>query len=343
LKKDYIGVSDCEEGDILAEAVRSKYGAIVAVKNTTINKYIKSKFYDMGIERIWVYQIENSKDTSVGGFQKRYRKNVLEIKEIISGLGRGENLDIKKLKSISESLYREINKNKSIVNCLNMVKSADEYTYTHSINVAFYCMLIGKWMKLSENEIKEVIQAGLLHDVGKAQVSVDILNKKTRLLPEEFEEMKKHTIYGYNIVKGLKELSEDIRKSVLMHHEREDNSGYPIGVHGNQLNLYSKIVAVSDVYDAMTSDRVYKKRTSPFAAFEMFSTVGIGRFDTRVVRAFQTNLAVNYIGEKVLMNSGDIGEIVYVPPYRASEPIVRINSDYIDLSRNSCLKIKCML
>ena len=133
---------------------------------------------------------------------------------------------------------------------LNEEKDFDEYTYTHSLNVALYAMLIGKWLRLDNNSIKNVIKAGVLHDIGKTKVPIEILNKKARLSDEEFDIIKKHTFYGYDLVRSTDCVSDEVCEAVLLHHEREDKSGYPYGIGGRQLGLYAKIVAVADVYDA---------------------------------------------------------------------------------------------
>lgn len=343
----YITVSDCEDGHILAKDVINDRGAILVVKNTAMNNYIKDKLMDIGIRNIWIYEplrksTKQLEDVSLLESKENYIKNVLTIKEVINDLAAGKRMDMKKVKQISGSIYSEINKANHIVKCFGELKSTDEYTYAHSINVSFYAMLIGKWLNLSEREIKDAILAGLLHDIGKTRIPVEILNKKGRLRPEEFELIKKHTVYGYYIVKKIDELSEDIRRVVLMHHEREDKSGYPLSIKGDQINSYSKIIAVADVFDAMVSDRIYKKGVTPFEVFEMFQTVGVKGFDIKIMQIFLTNMSAYYIGSEVLMNTGAVGEIVHVPPYNITKPIVKIDATYVDLSRDDDLKISNM-
>lgn len=217
--------------------------------------------------------------------------------------------------------------------------NADEYTYTHSVNVAFYSALMAKWLKYSEREIKRVIEAALLHDVGKIKVPSALLNKIGKLLPDEFEEIKKHAIYGYEMVSEIKELSSEVKKAVLMHHEREDRSGYPFKAGAEDINQYSKIVAIADVFDAMTTDRVYKKGVSPFDAFFMFQTTGQESFDIKIVGTFLGNICACYTGTNVLISTGDIGRVVYIPPHNISRPVIKVASGYLDFSRDESLKI----
>ena len=223
------------------------------------------------------------------------------------------------------------------------MKEKDQYTFTHSINVALYSMLIAKWLELSEKQITGVIQAGVLHDIGKTKIKPEILNKKGPLLPEEFEQIKQHPIYSYQIIKDIPQISKKTLAGVIMHHERENGTGYPLGVSGKHIPLYAKTIAVADVYDALTSERVYKKRVTPFETFREFEKIGYGEFDVKIMLTFLANIANFYIGSKVKMNTGEIGEIVFVPPYSISKPIVSCGGKYIDLAKDPSYAIEEMI
>ncbi len=130
---------------------------------------------------------------------------------------------------------------------------------------------------------------------------------------------------------------------MLLHHERIDGSGYPFGYSNVSISLLAKIVSVADVYDAMTQNRVYKKKATPFDAFEMFLTIGESIFDTTVLNAFLKNMATFFVGANVILSSGDTGQIVYVPPQNILSPIISVGSKYINLSQESSVKILSML
>ena len=182
--------------------------------------------------------------------------------------------------------------------------------------------------------------AGLLHDVGKSQIPNEILNKKGQLTDAEFEIMKRHTVYGYEIIKNYKEISFDVKRAVIMHHEKEDGTGYPFKIKGNQKNLYSKILTVADIFDAMTSERVYKERQTPFTAFKELENVGFDTVDPKVMMVLFENMPSYYVGSKVKMKNGDIGEIVYVPNLCAYAPVVKVNDDFFDFSNEKQAFIK---
>lgn len=144
--------------------------------------------------------------------------------------------------------------------------------------------------------------------------------------------MKSHSGIGYNLIKYLSDISQPIKEAVLSHHERLDGSGYPNGLIGDEISLYAKIIAIADVYDAMTQNRVYKKRVTPFETFETFKSFGIGIFDIAILNIFLKNIAVHYTGLNVVFDNGECGEIVYVPPYDITKPIILNGSNFIDLS-----------
>lgn len=347
IKKD---INTCSQGDILARDIYNDAGVLMVSCNTQLNPYILNSLREKGIRELFVYESipeinEVKEKIHINEFKQEYDNNVSQIKEVLNDIVTGKRLDLNKIEKISDSLYRNVKSNFSIIECVSEMKSADEYTYAHSVNVALYAMLIGNWCGLQASQIYELILAGMLHDIGKAKIPDQILNKRGPLEPDEFEIMKKHTIYGYNICKDLAEISNDVKKTVLMHHEKVNGKGYPLGVPGDKINLYSKIVSVADVYDALTSERVYKKRKTPFETFTEFELIGIGTgvFDTKILLTFLANISSYYTGSKVKINTGETGEVVYVPPHSISTPVVRVGNNYMDLGHLQNIKIVEMI
>ncbi|WHH61351.1 HD-GYP domain-containing protein [Petroclostridium sp. X23] len=341
-------VSLCNIGDVLAEDIINDNGVTLVARHTVVNSYIKDRLSEIGISSVWLYKpdvlTDNQKcEERFNQFKESYKESVLAARQILQEISINGTVNYHKLETISKTIHQNIIQSGHIIKCLAEVRDVDEYTYTHCVNVAFYSMLIAKWLNLSETKIQEVIQAGLLHDIGKVKVPCEILNKISKFTSEEFEVMKKHSDYGYEMIKGIVNINENIKNAIIQHHERIDGSGYPKGLMGDSIEIYAKIVAVADVYDAMTQNRVYKKKVSPFEAFQMFLTTGISYFDTTVLTAFLKNLAVNYTGTKVLLNNGETGEIVYIPPQDIACPIVEVKSRYIDLSREKDIRVMMVL
>lgn len=340
LNKFKVNTIDCDNSYILAEDIYSYNDVKFISKDTPINSYIKSKLLTSGIGKVNVYKKNEAKQQipkkrEYEEFKAEYEENVLKLKDLIVGACNGKKIDQEAIQNMTQNIYDDIVNTDCLIKYAGNIKDKDEYTFYHSMNVAFYGMLIAKWMNLSEEQIKEVISAGLLHDLGKIKIKDSILNKPGRLTDEEFEEMKKHPLYGYETVKDDPTIKDDIKNVILQHHERINGTGYPYGIKADQMGLYSRIISIADVYDAMTSDRVYKKRKPPFRAFEMFGSEGISIFDTDILRVFLSNINVYFIGAEVLLSDGRKGEIVYIPPNNLLQAIVKINNDYIEVSRGS--------
>lgn len=344
----FTAIVDCKEGDILADSVFNKLGAAIVSENTVLNEYIINKLVEMGVQQVKTYNEYTeaycwNESHIYRQIKESYKESILDIKYIVNELAAGKPLNVEKINNISSAMYCGIHDSCQVLRALNEEKELDEYTYTHSLNVALYAMLIGKWLRLDEDSIKNIIRAGVLHDIGKIKVPVEILNKKARLSNEEFEVIKKHPLHGYDLAKSTGCLPEEVCEAILSHHEREDKSGYPYGIGSEKINIYTKIITVADVYDAMTSDRIYKKRATPFNVFEMFQTTGVKNFDPKIVKAFLNNLSACYVGSKVMLNTGEVGEVVYIPPHNITEPIINIGFKYIDMSRYGEKNILCMV
>ncbi|AKN29669.1 phosphohydrolase [Clostridium carboxidivorans P7] len=346
--KKCVLVSECKIGDIIAQKIVSKYGATIAVENTVINNYIIKKLATFETKYIWIYSIDKDElpkidKTSFSDVKKNYKTNIIEINQVVNDLCKGKKVEVNKIDKISNSIYKNINDEYYIVKCLSELRDSEEYVYTHSVNVSFYGMLLSKWLCLTKKDINQIVVAGLLHDIGNVKVPIEILNKKGKVDVEEFDEIKKHPIYGYNMVKDTSIVSDVVKEVILMHHERMNSTGYPLGKDGDELSIYCKIIAVVDAYDAITSDRTYRKRRTPFEAFEILKNNSMEYFDIHVMDTFLENIAACYVGSKVLLTNDEEGEILYVPPHCITNPVVSIGERYIDLSKESDIKVKAML
>jgi putative nucleotidyltransferase with HDIG domain len=348
MNKKVIFIKDCNIGDFLAKDVLNKHGAVIVPKNTRINSYIKNKLCSRENEQVCIYNHPPIKtfDKIADTFKKfelKYRNNINIYKELICELAKGQKLNSGKFNKLCDFVLNSIDESGNIIHLLQKVKAADEYTHSHCINVSFYAMLIGKWMKLSPSDMKKIVSAGLLHDIGKLFISDSILNNPEKLTPAEFHIMKQHPMYGYTFLKEIGTLNNDIIQAVLTHHEREDGSGYPFSLKSHEISIYSKIIAVADTYDAITSDRVYKKRSSPFAAFKLINHECFNSLDTTITNTFIKNLSAFYTGSKVILKCGRIGEIAFVPPNNISSPVIQIEDLFYDLSKEKELEIDCIV
>ena len=331
---------ECDNNEVLSEDIYDLEGSVLVGKNASITPYIIEKLESSRIMSVPVYpSIDETSGTNDLNFNGVYKEGVLALKEIINCLVIGEDIDSEQIKEISNTLYEEIQNNNLILDQIKKFKSENKYTYNHSVNVALYSLLIGKWIGLNEIEMKKVVKAGLLHDIGKTKIAPEIISKKGKLTKKEFETIKTHSEIGYEMSKAIPNIDEDVRQAILSHHEREDGSGYPCGLKGNKINLYAKILAIADVYDALTSERVYKDKSTPFEAIEEFRKMGMHSFDIKILNVFFKSIIQYYVNSKVKTNNGEVGEIVFIPPNDITKPVIRLENSYVELSRNSNIKI----
>lgn len=351
MNKEIRHVEDCVPGLIVAEDIY-KSSTLIMPKNSQIGNETLAKLKAFGVDQIAVY-VPTDRQEQVAEqppvpdprreFKQQYRENVGRIKTVLHDLAAGRELEWEQMEGVFDSAYTQVVENYSLIESINEMRKADAYLYTHGLNVSLYGGLIARWMRLPEEEVRIVIQAGVLHDIGKAKIPPEILNKKGPLSPEEMEQIKKHTALGYSLVKTYQDLSEEVKEAILMHHERVNGTGYPLGITGEYLSIYTKIIMVADVYDALTSERVYKKRTTPFDTFLELEKMGYEHFDPQVMMVFLNNIASYYTGAKVRLNTGEIGEIACILPQNISKPLVIVNGKCIDLSREPHYRVVEML
>lgn len=226
-----------------------------------------------------------------------------------------------------------------VFDMIHNMRQIDDSTYAHCINVSLICRIMAKWLKFSEEDTNILTLGGLLHDIGKLSIPDSIINKKGKLTSEEFEVMKQHTTNGYEVLLN-KGLDQRIVNCALMHHERCDGSGYPKGLQGSEIDDFAKIVAIADVYEAMTAARVYRGPQCPFKVITMFENEGLQKYDPQYILTFLERIASSYMNNTVRLSDGRIGEIILINPNILSKPVVRCKDEYIDLSKNPSLYIE---
>ncbi|HOO27049.1 MAG TPA: HD-GYP domain-containing protein [Lachnospiraceae bacterium] len=227
----------------------------------------------------------------------------------------------------------------SVFDMLHNMRQYDDFTYMHCINVSLICNIFAKWLKLPESDVKTLTLCGLLHDVGKLMIPDNIIRKPSRLSPLEYNIIKTHTLQGYNILKEYP-IDENIKESALMHHERCDGSGYPLGLSGDKINPYAKIVAIADVYDAMTAARIYRGPLCPFKVISIFETEGLQKYDSKYILTFLEHIAATYLNNRVRLSNGREGDVVFMNKNCLSKPMIQCGNDFIDLSRETNLYIE---
>lgn len=227
----------------------------------------------------------------------------------------------------------------SVFSMMQNMRSYDDATYVHCLNVALICNIFSRWLNFTNEQTRIATACGLLHDIGKMTIDKSIIQKPDKLTENEYEIIKQHTVAGYNLLKDY-HIDLHIKNAALLHHERCDGSGYPYGLKRNQIDSYAKMVAIADVYDAMTASRAYRDALCPFEVMSVFEKEGLEKYDTRFLMTFVDNIENTYLLNRVRLSNGKEGEIIFIHRNRPDKPTVKCGMDFIDLSIQKDLYIK---
>ncbi len=276
-------------------------------------------------------------------FQKNFEEEAVQFKDQVNDVVRhNKPLDVESMMAPVYALVDNSSGPSNVFDMLHSLRQYDDATYVHCINVALICSCLAKWMRLSEEEILIAMQAGLLHDIGKLLIPGEIITKPSKLTEDEYHIVQTHTRQGYDILKNLP-INEHIKYAALMHHELCDGSGYPLGLTGDKIDSVAKIVAIADVYDATTSARVYRGPQCPFVAIGLFENEGLQKYDTRAIMTFLSNVVNTYLLNRIRLNNGIEGEIVFINPDHLARPTIKAGNSYIDLAQNPDMYIETII
>ncbi|WP_378956326.1 HD-GYP domain-containing protein [Pelosinus sp. sgz500959] len=273
-------------------------------------------------------------------FCNQYDETMSQIKKTFATMRDSKEAPFQELKQLADQSIFPMLESVGVINHLQMIGQQDDYTFQHSVNVAVICGMLGKWLGYTGAALTDLVLAGLLHDIGKTQIPLDILNKPGALSAQETEIMKNHSMLGYKLIKDNKNLSPNIIYAVLQHHERMDGSGYPFKVTKDKWHEYARIVAVADTYAAMTAQRVYHDKDTPFAVVESMNNEMFNKLDPHICTVFLNNVRNYFVGNFVQLSDGRRAEVVYLGQFIASRPTVCTqDGQFIDLERNKNISI----
>ena len=222
----------------------------------------------------------------------------------------GKAVSTEAVGELVEEITLSVMRNPGALISLARLKTADDYTYMHSVAVCALMASLARQLGLSEQEIREAGMAGLLHDLGKAMMPMDVLNKPGKLTDDEFRIIKNHPVEGHRLLVEAKSASDIVLDVCRHHHEKVDGSGYPDKLAGDQISLYAKMGAVCDVYDAITSNRPYKKGWDPAESIQKMSQWSKGHFDEHVFQAFVKSIGIYPVGSLVKLSSGRLAVVL---------------------------------
>lgn len=268
-------------------------------------------------------------------FRSEFDDNLGKFKNSLNDVvKKNAPLDVDGMLEDTLSLLAKSHGSINVFDMLHNMREYDDLTFAHCLNVALICNVFAGWLGMSESEIQLATQCGLLHDIGKLKMPEDIIKKPSRLTDNEYRIIKTHPQEGYQILQQYN-LNEHVLNSALMHHERCDGFGYPMGLPASKIDPFAQMVAIADVYDAMTSLRVYREALCPFKVIATFEAEGLQKYNTRYIMTFLENITNTYILNRVRLSDGREGDIILINKHALSRPMVRCGNEYVDLSKES--------
>lgn len=354
--KEY-AIEDLKSGMVTAEPVKTPHGQMIIEANTTLTQALISIMGYYGIHSARIVEeepapaaapqhkpgvVENSsysqkikRSSEFQRFQVDFTLHTTSLKSrfdefLNSGGSVNKNDLLQEVASLTNSHKTTI----EFFDMLHNMRQDNDSTYAHSLNVALIARMIGIWLKFSPEELDTLTLAGLLHDIGKTKISDEILTKETALTDEEYALIKQHPQFGYDILKD-QPLDQRIKNAALMHHERCDGSGYPNGLTLQEIDDFALIIAIADVYDAMTAARSYREGLCPFQVIAEFEKDGLQKYKPQYILTFLERIATTYQNNRVLLSDGKSARIVLLNRNHLSKPLVQLdNGDCIDLNKS---------
>lgn len=355
-----VSVQDLIPGMLVGIDIYNMWNQLVVPKNTVLTQNIieRLRYYEIPYIKISIDDGELEKDAfedsslsyserikssrSFKEFQKEFTSNVYVIQDAFNDVVKKHApLDIDTLLEKTASVFSKAD-GTNIFDMLHNMREYDDSTYVHCLNVSLICNVLGKWLNLSDSDIETLVLSGMMHDVGKLTIPDSIIKKPGKLTSEEYKLIQTHSARGYEILKDQK-LPEPVKYAALMHHERCDGSGYPNGLSYEKIDRFARLVSIADVYDAMTSARVYRGSLSPFTVVEVFEKEGLQKYDPECILVFLENIVNTYLNYRVLLSDGRTGEIVLINKHALSRPLIKLDNDFLDLSINKEIMIEKIL
>lgn len=330
----YVNLKNLTPNMVLASTLYDNNDKILLKANHKLTSHNIRRIKQLDYDGLYIYE-----NNEVG-----IHNELLSERMRISTLRSLKRLNIDKCLYLANEIVDEIRCSDSmLVETINL-SSYDNYTYMHSINVTVLSVVTGIALGLTNDQLKDLSQAALLHDIGKTGVNKDILNKPYHLSEEEFEEMKKHPLYGYNILKENDNISSVVRNAVYSHHENEDGTGYPRGLTADKIHIFAKIIHIADVYDALTAKRIYKDALNPADAIEYLMAYSGTLFDSKVLEVFIKYIAPYPVGTSVRLSTGQLALVIKNNEEFITRPLVKLeNGNIINLQKTLNVTITALL
>ena len=345
----FIAINSLEEDMILARdlhMLNSKNEVLLLTKKMRLTAHNIVQLKAMGISGAFICDgIDDDLDMDKLLSKDEKKHAIREIKNLFDQYDMGEGIitkeSIASMREIAHNIVEAVLAHQEVEIGVIELKSYDDYTFHHCLSVCVISVAIASAMAFSKEELIDLGLAGLLHDVGKTMVDIKLINKPGKLSNAEYQEVSKHALLGGTYLLEHDLVNESIYNGVISHHEKFDGTGYPFHLEGENIPLFARIIAVADVYDALTSNRPYRKAKTPTEAFEIILGSSTSHFDSNIVDAFTRKIAPYPVGSSVRLSNNDVGIVIRTSHEFPLRPLVRsiYTGKNYDLLSDECMNI----
>lgn len=348
-----VKLSDSLIGQTLAKDVYTEYGMLLLPAGVVLYQSDIRLLYAHHIAAVTIAQKSETNAVQPprpllhpheqNGFF-HYEIAVKQIEQLFKQVASGIHPSLKQFDQAFAPLLEHVRQGWGFLRFLYLQGGTQSYLARHSLHVGIVSALIGQLLEKSPEEVHFLGQAGLLHDIGKMKIPDELLSKPGQLDADEYEVVKRHAIYGAQIIRSMEGTSEAMALCALSHHERLDGSGYPEKLTGNALSLDCQIISVADTFDALCTDRVYRQGISPFeAARILWEQACCNKLNPIIVSRFISYIVMLYVGSGALLNNGKYVEVVMIHADEPMRPLVRMGEEFLDLRKHRSLHIAKMV
>lgn len=343
-------IHEIEEGTILAKPVLRHDGSEMLMPGTQITVKSIKQLAAKNISEVYVTDnIFEDIEVPYQVCEQTKHKGQSHVRRLVDSCFTSVSKDSDKIKQLINSVMDYVLEDVNVLKGLHYLKLLDDYTFGHSLNVAIYSIATANELAYAQEDLRELGIGAVLHDIGKLKIPETILKKPAQLTVDEFNKVKKHTVFGCEFLKGLAYRNISPAYIAMTHHERCDGTGYPRRLKADDIEECVRIVMIADVYDALTSDRVYRSRQSPDAVMGYINDLGMHQFDKNMVNCFKKSIAIYPVGTGVVLNTMEKAMVLKVNVDMPTRPVICLVydeqgnrlSDYkeVDLSKEWSLFI----
>ncbi|OPJ62242.1 HD-GYP domain-containing protein [Clostridium oryzae] len=347
--KKTVAIDKLEPGMISASDINVQDKVLVAKGVAITESAIERLKQSYIVDKIDIYvdeEIEEAmavKKNTVEEIHNNFNEFASNLKDIFTNIDKLKSTGMDDVRAFTRKIQDEFKATGLVIRDIVLNGSGNDSIYRHSVNVSAIGFILGKWLGLNERDLNLLTYSAILHDMGKTELSDRIIANEGRLTSDEFAIFKQHPVIAYNIVKQIPYLDPSVSYGVLMHHERGDGSGYPLGIKEDKIHKFAKILAIADMFDELSSGRSEKECKGPFDTLQILHEESLGKLDPTYCDMFINHIVNYFMGEMVLLNDKRTCKVIQVQMNDLTRPLLLDDNGFLDLRNEKDLFVEKLL